>query len=662
MKLSIHPDDRLGASSQEPPKVKKKEKQPPPPPPPKPPREKRKRLSWGWLLKWFCILLIWAAFFGGCFVLWFTYDLPDITKLQQTERRPSVIVLAQDGTKLATYGDLHGQMVDIKKLPPHVMQALLAIEDRRFYSHFGVDLIGLFRAIWVNYRAGHVVQGGSTITQQLAKNFLQSEKLYDINDRSLRRKIQEALLALWLEHKFTKDQILTIYVNRVYLGSGTFGLAAAAQHYFGKRAPDLNLYEAAVIAGLLKAPSKYSPSRNPDLADQRAAQVLDNMAKEGFITEGAKDAALALASFTTETFRGSAVRYFTDWIVDILPTYVEAEDRDLVVTTTLDPHLQTLAEEKMQEVLEEKGKAAKASQMALVSMSYEGAIRALVGGANYKQSQFNRATQALRQPGSTFKLVLYLAALEAGIQPTDFVSDLPIRIGSWQPKNYKYETRGEITLQDALAHSVNTVSVRLAQRLGLARLVQTARRLGLNSPLPDDLTIVLGTGEATLLEITTAYGVIARHGLSLKPYAILKVTDLDGHILYTHEATIPHQVVEATVAQTLAHMLEGVMTYGTGAKSALPWPSSGKTGTSQLHRDAYLVGFTPHGMITGVWAGNDDNTPMDPKPGSPAARLWHLYMAQIPPKATILQEAVTEEETPSSGGLLDGLIEGLFGG
>jgi penicillin-binding protein 1A len=661
MKITINPEDRLGAFSEEPPKVKKKVKAPPPPPPPKPPRKERKRFSWGWMLKWSCILLIWSAFFGGCFVLWFTYDLPDITKLQQTERRPSISVLAQDGTKLATYGDLHGQMVDIKKLPPHVVQAFLAIEDRRFYSHFGVDLIGLFRAIWVNYRAGHVVQGGSTITQQLAKNFLQAEKLYDINDRSLRRKVQEALLAVWLEHKFTKDQILTIYVNRVYLGAGTFGLAAAAQHYFGKRAKDLNLYEAAVIAGLLKAPSKYSPSHNPDLADQRAAQVLDNMAKEGFITEGAKDAALALASSTTETFRGSAVRYFTDWIVEMLPAFVDVEDRDVIVTTTLNPRLQTLAEEKMQEVLEEKGKATKTTQMALVSMNHEGAIQALVGGVNYKQSQFNRATQALRQPGSSFKTVVFLAALEAGMQPTDLVSDLPIRIGKWQPKNYLYKTRGEITLQDALAHSVNTVTVRLAQKIGLARIVDTARRLGLNSPLPDNLTIVLGSGETTLVELTASYAVIARHGLSVKPYAILKVTDLEGHPLYTHEEEAPHQVVERSIAQALTQMMEAVMTYGTGAKSALPWPSYGKTGTSQLHRDAYLVGFTPGGMITGVWAGNDDETPMDPKPGSPAARLWHLYMAQIPPK-TIPQEAVPEEETPSSGGLLDGLIDGLFGG
>ncbi len=664
MSLFIHPEDRLEVSSQEEKKPKKKPPQPPAPPPPPPPKKpnrgKEKRSIGAWLLKWSFILLIWVSFVGGCFVLWYSYDLPDITRLQQTERRPSITVLAKDGTKLATYGDLHGQMVDIKKLPPHVVQAFLAIEDRRFYSHFGVDLIGLVRAIWANYRAGHVVQGGSTITQQLAKNFLQSEKLYDFNDRSLRRKIQEALLALWLEHKFTKDQILTIYVNRVYLGSGTFGLAAAAQHYFGKRPKDLNLYEAAMIAGLLKAPSKYSPSHNPELAGQRASQVLENMAKEGYISEDAKDAAIALASSTQDTFQGSTIRYFTDWVVDILPKHVDTEDKDLIVTTTLDPSLQALAEVKYQEVLKEKGEAAKASQMSLVSMTYDGAIRAMIGGTNYKQSQFNRVTQALRQPGSTFKPVLYLAALEAGMSPSDLISDLPIRLGSWQPKNYKYQTRGEVSLQDALAYSVNTVSVRLAHQLGLQRIVQSARQLGLTSPLPDNLTLVLGTGETTLLELTSAYAVIAREGLKIPPYAIVKVVDLEGHSLYAYEAPLPVQTVDPSVARNLTQMLRAVMTYGTGKRAALPWPCAAKTGTSQSHKDAYLVGFTAE-LITGAWAGNDDNTPMNPKPGSPAARLWHLFMVEIPVKPTpSSQEETSRGDSPSSGGLLEGLIDSLF--
>ncbi|MBY0293341.1 MAG: PBP1A family penicillin-binding protein [Alphaproteobacteria bacterium] len=664
MTFSLHPNDRLGVEAHEPVKVRKKAS---PPPPPQPPHRANKRSLWRWLGKWFCILLIWGSFLGGCFVLWHIYDLPDITKLQKTERRPSLTVLAKDGTKLATYGDLHGEMVDIKKLPLHVTQAILAIEDRRFNSHFGVDFIGLIRALWVNYRAGHVVQGGSTITQQLAKNFLQSEKRYDVSDRSLRRKIQEALLALWLEHKFSKDQILTIYLNRVYLGSGTFGLPAAAQHYFGKSPKDLTLYEAAVIAGLLKAPSKYSPSNNPQLADQRAAQVLENMQKEGFISEGAKEASLALASSTSETFRGSAIRYFTDWIVDSLPNYVDMQDKDLVVTTTLDPHLQSLAEAKLQEVLEEKGEAAKVSQMALVSLTHEGAVRALVGGVNYKKSQFNRATQALRQPGSIFKLVVYLAAIESGMTPSELMSDLPIRIGKWQPKNYLYKTRGEISLQDALAHSVNTVTVRLALKLGLARVVQTARRLGIKSALPDDLSIALGTGETTLLELTSVFGIIARNGLSLKPYAVLKITDLSGRILYTYKEPTPHRIVHPSVAREMAQMLQAVMSYGTGKKASIGPQCAGKTGTSQLHRDAWLVGFTSE-LITGTWAGNDDNTPMNPAPGSPAARLWHLFMSQTPQNLLSQTQEIEQsvdavlDVDSASGGLLDSLIDSLFGG
>lgn len=521
-----------------------------------------------------------------------------------------------------------------------------------------------------------MVQGGSTITQQLAKNFLQSQGLYGVNDRSLRRKVQEALLAVWLEYKFTKSQILTIYLNRVYLGSGTFGLSAAAQHYFGKKANDLSLYEAAVIAGLLKAPSKYSPSNNPHLADQRAAQVLENMAKEGFISHDLKEASLALASSTTDNFRGSAIRYFTDWIVDILPQYADTTDKDLIITTTLDANLQSLAETQLQEVLAEKGEAAKASQMSLISMTREGAIRALVGGANYKKSQFNRVTQALRQPGSAFKLIVYLVALEAGMTPMDLVSDARIRIGSWSPKNYKYTPRGQITLQEAMAYSVNSVSALLAQRYGLTRLTQAARRLGMNSSLPKDLTIALGTGETTALELTSMYAVIARGGLSVTPYAILKVTDLEGHILYTHQPPIPQRLVSASVAHSLTQMMQAVVNYGTGKKAALDRPAAGKTGTTQLDRDAWFIGFTSE-LITGVWSGNDDNTSMNPAAGSPSVKLWQLFMSQVPHHSTTphyadvtatsvapyaadpVHEAASE---PSSSNPMDQLIDDLFGG
>jgi penicillin-binding protein 1A len=357
--------------------------------------------------------------------------------------------------------------------------------------------------------------------------------------------------------------------------------------------------------------------------------------------------------------------------VDILPTYVKAADQDLIITTTLDPNLQSIAESKLQDVLHEQGEAAKASQMSLVSMTHEGAIRALVGGADYKKSQFNRVTQALRQPGSAFKMILYLAALEAGMSPMDWVSDVSVRIGSWMPKNYKYQARGQITLQDAMAYSVNTVSVRLAQKIGLSRIIETARRLGMNAALPNNLTIVLGTGETTALELTTVYAVIARKGLSVKPYAILKVTDREGHTLYTYQAPPPQRLVNADVARSLTQMMQAVITYGTGKKAAIDRPCAGKTGTTQLYKDLWFIGFTPE-LVTGVWTGNDDNTSMDPKPGSPSVKLWRLFMSETPRHAALLDKTEPKEGAPStlqerepeqpSGGLIDQLIDELFGG
>lgn len=660
MTLSPRPEDQLRVASHGSIKEKKRSKAKKAKPHAQYLRRKKRNSLWPWVLKWIFVLLIWFVFLGGVFFLWFSYDLPDIMKLQQTERRPSIIVLAKDGTKLATYGDLHGQLVETQKLPSHIIQAILAIEDRRFYSHYGIDPVGLLRALWTNYRTGHVVQGGSTLTQQLAKNFLQTEKLYKVHDRSLRRKIQEILLALWLEHKFTKNQLLTLYLNRIYLGSGTFGLAAAAQHYFGKHPQDLSLYEAAVIAGLLKAPSKYSPSSNPHLANQRAAQVLENMVKEGTITEGAKEAALMLASSSLETFRGSTTRYFTDWIVNLAEILIPQTDKDLIITTTLDPYLQTLAESKLGQVMREKSKKTNVSQMALVSMTYDGAVRALIGGVNYRKSQFNRATQALRQTGSTFKLVLYLAALEAGMHPEDQVSDLPIRLGSWNPKNYKYNIRGEISLQDAMAYSANTVSVRLAHQLGLSRIVQTARRLGLTAPLPDNLTVVLGTGETTLLDLTAAYGVIAKGGLSFRPYGILKITDHEGHVIYTYQAPQTYQIVDPTIAQNLIRMMQAVMTYGTGKRAAINGFCAGKTGTTQKYKDFWLIAFN-HSLITGVWAGNDNNTSLNSTAGSPSARLWHLYMSEASQNAFPVEQKTTQPVDHSSGSLIEGLLENLFG-
>lgn len=442
-------------------------------------KPKKDRRILFFFLKWGTILSVWGFFLLAIATIWFGYDLPNLDQISLTPRKPSITLLSHDGTRIATYGDLHGRPVKIQELPPHVIQALMAIEDRRFYSHFGVDVFGLFRAMWTNYRAGHVVQGGSTITQQLAKNFLQSQNLYGVNDKSLRRKVQEALLAIWLEYKFTKDQILTIYLNRVYLGSGTFGIEAAAQHYFGKPARELSLYESAVIAGLLKAPSRYSPANNPQLADGRAAQVLNSMVEEGYITEDVKEAALTMAASPPEAHQGQNIRYFCDWVVDSIGDYVSVDGEDLIVTTTLNLDLQRKAEENLQKVMAENAEKVHAHQMAFVAMRPKGAIVSLIGGVNYAKSKFNRATQALRQPGSAFKMVIYLAALEKGLRPYDMISDMPVKFGKWSPRNYKYQPKGEVTIQDAFAYSVNTSSVRLASQVGPGAIASVAKRLGI---------------------------------------------------------------------------------------------------------------------------------------------------------------------------------------
>jgi penicillin-binding protein 1A len=626
-----------------------------------------------WMTRWSVTLFIWFIFVFGLFALWFGYDLPDTANLLNSQRRPSITVLANDGkTRLATYGDLHGKLVRVETLPPHMIQALLSIEDRRFYYHFGVDPIGLVRAIYVNSQAGHVVQGGSTLTQQLAKNFLQSEKLYDVKDRSLRRKIQEALMALSLEWRFTKDQILTMYLNRVYFGSGTFGLEAAAYHYFGKSASKLSLYESAVLAGLLKAPTRFSPANNPDQADIRARQVLEAMVDAGYIKSDQRDVALLMASVAQESPTGSSVRYFCDWIISSLEDYVGLEDTDLIITSTLDAKLQRAAEDQMQHLMDEQGKNYNCSQMSLVSMAPTGAVRAMVGGANYGKSQFNRATQSLRQSGSTFKLFVYLAALENGYNPTTKVSDRAIRIGSWKPKNFMYKSKGEIPLQDALAFSVNTVTVRLAKQLGARTVENMAHRLGVTGEQPKDLSLALGTGDATLLQLTTAFSTLPNGGYSVMPYGITSIKSPEGKILYKRHEGGHAPVLDRHVVQDMNKMLSAVMSYGTGRNAAIGRPCAGKTGTSQKDRDALVVGYTPQ-LVTGVWAGNDDNRSMNYlKGGSMATRLWHSFMEDAhknkphlaldtgvaPPSSTIAND---KDEAGSKKNMLDRLIDSIFG-
>src|SRR6516162_5550607 len=468
------------------------------------------------------LLLLWAGIVGGGVFGYFALTLPDTSELTRAERRPSVIILAADGSLLTTFGDLFGQPLTLQEMSPYLPKAVIATEDRRFYSHLGIDPIGLLRAAAANLTAGHVVQGGSTITQQLAKN------LFLTPERSLPRKIRETLLALWLEHRFTKDEILEIYLNRVYLGAGTYGVDAAAHRYFGKSARHTTLYESAAVAGLLKAPARFNPTRDRDKAAARTARVLAKMVEAGIVTESqAAAASREGTSLPVVASTRSGARYFADWIAEQLSDFAGAGSRDLTVTTTLDPGLQAEAEMVIAKTIVREGVKAAVSQGALVAMSPDGAVRAMVGGRDYSGSQFNRATQAQRQPGSAFKPFVYLAGLEAGLRPSDQFVDAPIRIGNWQPRDYTGRYQGEMTLAEGLAQSINTIAVQIAQRAGIRKVIAVAHRLGISSELAPEMSLALGTNEVNLLELVSAYAPFANGGAGVWPHGIAEIRDSD---------------------------------------------------------------------------------------------------------------------------------------
>src|SRR5665213_33599 len=480
------------------------------------------------------LVLLWGIIIGGGALGYFALTLPDTNQLSVAERRPSVTILADDGSIVATFGDLFGQPLTLKEMSPDLPKAVVATEDRRFYSHFGIDPIGLVRAGFADLRSGHVVQGGSTITQQLAKTvFLTPE-------RSVSRKIREAMLALWLEHRFTKDQILEIYLNRVYLGAGTYGVDAAAHRYFNKSASKLNLYESAVIAGLLKAPTRFSPTRDKQATAARAAQVLGLMVETGAIDpQQAAAAEKSGIELSRIALAKPGMRYFADWIADQVRDFAGTSDRDLTVRTTLDPRMQNIAETVIADVLTRHGLQDVVSQGALAAMTPEGAVRAMVGGRDYNESQFNRATQAQRQPGSAFKPFVYLAGIEAGLGPQDRFVDGPIQVGNWRPHNYTNRYLGEISVAEAIAESVNTVAVQVAQRAGIPQVIAVANRLGITSELARDASIALGTNEVNLLELVSAYAPFANGGSGVLAYGITEIRDSSGRGVYRRSGSAP---------------------------------------------------------------------------------------------------------------------------
>jgi penicillin-binding protein 1A len=566
-----------------------------------------------------------VLFFSACFVALYYLYAPNLPitadRLGEVNRTPSITLLDTDGKVFATRGAAFGYRVKVDEMPAHLPAAFIVTEDRRFYSHSGVDYRGMMRAFFANWRAGGVVQGGSTITQQLAKNtFLKPERTWS-------RKFEELFLSFWLERHYSKDEILTLYLNRIYLGSGAYGVDAAAREYFGKSVREVSLAEAAMLAALTRAPSRYSPEVNLKLAQQRANLVVDLLHQDGQITD--EQARKAKAKPATPILKEGveSANYFADFVMDQLVRLDIRPDKDLIVRTTINPKLQAAAEQNLVKILERDGKGRSATQGALVAMEPNGAVRSIVGGKDYTASTFNRAYQARRQPGSSFKPFVFLAALEHGLTPDDVREDAPYEVNGWSPQNYDGSYLGEITLREALAKSVNTVAIRVADEVGRRKIIGVAQRLGIASPLEPNRSLPLGTSEVTLFEMTRAFAAFSNNGNRVDPYVILDVKTSDGTVLYQYRPAPPIPVMNQRALGEMNQMMFEVVQTGTGQRAGMdPRPVAAKTGTSQDWRDAWFVGYTAD-YVTGVWVGNDDNTSMKKVVGgSLPASIWKAYM------------------------------------
>jgi len=572
------------------------------------------------LIYWSLVLGLWGIIAAVGTIAFAVSTLPPIQSLEVPKRPPTIEIVGTDGRPLITRGEMSGTDVSIKDLPAYLPRAFVAIEDRRFFNHSGVDPIGLLRAAAANVLRRGVSQGGSTITQQLAKN------LFLTQQRTLWRKMQELVLALWLERKFSKTEILELYLNRVYFGSGAYGVEAAAQRYFGKPARDVKVAEAAMLAGLVKSPSRLAPSRNPTGAERRAQAVLTAMAELGFVTETMAKAAVAQPARAKPAGTGS-VNYVADWIMDVLDDLVGRVDQDLVVETSIDPVLQAAAEKALVDELALKGQKFDVAQGAIVAISPDGAVRALVGGKNYAESQFNRAVAAKRQPGSAFKPFVYLTALERGLTPESVREDKPVALKGWKPENYSRDYHGPVTLSQALALSLNTVSVRLTLEVGPSAVARTAYRLGIASKLDANPSLALGTSEVSLIELTCAYAPFANGGSAIAPHVVERVRTHAGKILFARTPQTLGRIVEPRYVGMMNAMMRETLISGTAQKAQLPgWPAAGKTGTSQDFRDAWFIGYTGH-LVTGIWLGNDDSSPTKKATGGGLpVEIWSRFM------------------------------------
>ncbi|MDB5453282.1 MAG: family penicillin-binding protein [Caulobacteraceae bacterium] len=558
----------------------------------------------------------------------FTYllgDVPSIpppAQLWSLNRAPGMTFLDRSGAVIATRGPKHGQRVALKALPAFAPRAFLAAEDRRFYSHGPLDMQGIGRAAGVNIGKGKVVQGGSTITQQLART------LFLTNDRTFRRKLQEAVVAYRLEGRMGKDAVLELYLNRIFFGAGAYGIEAASETYFAKPAKDLTLSEAALLAALPKAPSRLAPTNDLDAAIERSHLILATMRDEGWISATEERAALGQRPALAPRASGEAVfGYLLDMASAEAQRLAGGKAPDLVIRLSIDPALQTQAQTILTDTLGKAGAAAGASQGAVVLLTPDGAIRALSGGVDYRASPFNRAVQAKRQPGSAFKPLVYAAALEAGVQPTDTREDAPFRTGTWDPENYDGGYRGAVTVEEALAQSINTVAARLGSEVGRKKLGDISHRFGLEA-IPDnpELPIALGAYELSLLDLTSAYQVFQNAGGRTRPHLVETITTARGDPLYLRQPSAPMTVYDPARSGAMVRMMQGVIEHGTGVRAQIGRPAAGKTGTSQRWRDAWFVGFTPD-YAAGVWVGNDDGRPMaHVAGGAMPAEIWRQVM------------------------------------
>jgi len=601
-----------------------------------PSRDARPRRSLRWRIARF--MLLWGSVTAALMVLVvagavavYSHFATDPLKAGLSQN-PAKLTILSEGGEVITEKGLRRTHVPYEDMPRHLIDAVLATEDRRFYWHFGFDPIGIVRAMIANYRADRIVQGGSTITQQLAKVlFLEPERTYW-------RKIEEALLALWLEYRLDKRQILELYLNRIYFGAGNYGVEAAAQHYFGKSVGEVGLYESAVLAGLIRAPSYFAPTRNLRRAHQRGKTVLGLMLETDAITRQQYDEALRNPPKLRAFLPSESFGYVIDWVVKQVADFRHTLQSDLVVQTSIDFRLQGAAQEIVADAMAENADQYDAGQAAAVILDTVGAVKAMVGGRDYRDTQFNRAVDAERQPGSTFKPFVYLAGLEKGLTPESLVHDGPVEIEGWEPKNYNAKYHGDVTLRKALARSMNTAAVRVSEWAGRTHVIETARRLGIVSELAPDPSLALGTSEVSLLELTGAYVPFSNGGYRADPHVIEAIMDAEGRVLLQDRRDDPRRVIEREHVAAMNDMLTATIQAGTGRGAALPpHPAAGKTGTGQDYRDAWFIGYTAH-FTTGVWLGNDDFSPMKRiTGGSLPATIWQKLMtaahADKPPAA-----------------------------